>query len=323
MRPSSKPPPARSNGSGQRAAEDVEDGSKRCGFVALTGRPNVGKSTLFNRLIGAHLSPVTRKPQTTRYNVRGVLSEPLHQLIFVDTPGLHRRARHSLDRVMNKNALRALDAVDAVAMMVAYDRWLPEDDTVLEAVKACGRPAFLLLNKVDRARDKSTLLALIEASARKHDFKDIFPLSALRDADFDGLTKALSRCLPVRDFIFEPDRLTDRSERFYAAELVREQLMLELHQELPYAAHVEVERFEERAPVSRVSAVIFVEKENHRAIVIGRGGARLKRVGTRARREIERLTGRRVFLQLWVKTKSAWRHDPAVVNAYFSDGEAG
>lgn len=301
----------------------MEDGRKHCGFVALTGRPNVGKSTLFNRLIGAHLSPVTHKPQTTRYNVRGILSESRRQMIFVDTPGLHRRARHSLDRVMNRNALRALDDVDAVAMMVAYDRWLPEDEAVLEAVKACGKPAFLLLNKVDRARDKSALLGLIRAASRRHDFKEIFPLSALRDAGFSGLTAALGECLPVRDFVFEPDQLSDRSERFLAAELVREQLMLELHQELPYAAHVEVERFEERSPGARISAVILVEKENHRAIVIGRGGVRLKRVGTRARREIERLTGKRVFLQLWVKARSAWRRDPAVVNAYFSDGDGG
>ncbi len=299
----------------------MRESERHCGFVALAGRPNVGKSTLFNRLVGAHLSAVTHKPQTTRYNIRGVLTQQSRQMIFVDTPGLHHRARRSLNRVLNKNALRALHDVDVVVMMAAYDRWLADDDAVLEAVKACGKPALLVLNKVDRARDKSALLETLAGAARKHDFKEIFPLSALRDNDFDRLTQALGACLPAGDFIFDEDQLSDRSERFIVAELVREQLMLELHQELPYAAHVEIERFEERAAMAHVSAVIFVEKENQRAIVIGHGGARLKRIGTRARRDAERLLGRRVFIELWVKTKSAWQQDPAVISAYSSDGE--
>ncbi len=300
----------------------MRQSERRCGFVALVGRPNVGKSTLFNRLVGAHLSPVTHKPQTTRYNIRGVLTQPSRQMIFLDTPGLHRRAHRSLNRILNNNVLRALTGVDVVVMMAVHDCWLPADEAVLAAAKRCDRPVFLVLNKVDRARDKSALLAILAAAARRHDFKEIFPLSALRDADFGKFTRTLAAYLPQRDFIFDEDQLSDRSERFIVAELVREQVMLELHQELPYAAHVEIEKFEERTPVVHISAVIFVEKSNQRAIVIGHGGARLKRIGTRSRRDAERLLGRRVYLRLWVKTKSAWQRDPAVVNAYSSDGAA-
>ena len=296
------------------------ENDRRCGLIALAGRPNVGKSTLFNRLVGAHLSPVTRKPQTTRYNLRGVLTRGTRQIVFVDTPGLHRSARYSLNRVLNANARRALDEVDAVVMMIECGRWSAEDDGVLEAVKACGRPALLVLNKADRVRDKSVLLDELAAAACRHDFREIFPLSALRDKDFDGFLKVLEALLPQRELLFEADRLSDRSERFLAAELVREQLMIELHQRLPYAVHVEIERFEERGPVARIAAVIFVEKDNQRAIVIGRGGARLRRVGTRARRDLERLLGRRVFLETWVKTKSAWQRDPMVMGAYAGDG---
>ncbi len=300
----------------------MQENKPRCGFIALVGRPNVGKSTLFNRLVGMHLSPVTHKPQTTRYNIRGVLTRPSRQMIFVDTPGLHEKARYPLNRILNKNALRALHGVDVVVMMAVYDRWLPGDEAVLEAAAACGRPIFLVLNKVDRARDKAGLLEVLAAAAHRHEFREIFPLSALRDADFDRFTQALGRCLPEGDFVFDPEQLSDRSERFIVAELVREQVMLELHQELPYAVHVEVEQFEERAPVVRLTAVIFVGRESQRAIVIGRGGTRLKRIGTRARRDIERLLGKRVFVRLWVKTKSAWWRDPAVINAYSGDGEA-
>ena len=299
----------------------VQENKPHCGFIALLGRPNVGKSTLFNRLIGAHLSPVTHKPQTTRYNIRGVLTQGPRQMIFVDTPGLHRQARRSLNRIQNKNALQALIDLDAVVMMATYDRWLPEDENVLKAVAACGKPVFLVLNKVDRAHRKSDLLEAIAAASQRHDFKEIFPLSALRDADFNRLIKAVSSYMPRADFIFNEGQLSDRSERFIVAELVREQLMIELHQELPYAMHVELEKFEERESAVHISAVIFVEKDNQRGIVIGSGGARLKRIGTRARQEIERLLGRRVFLRLWVKTKSGWQQDAAILNAYLSDGK--
>lgn len=303
------------------AAKVAPDEECRCGFIALVGRPNVGKSTLFNRLVAAHLSPVTHKPQTTRYNIRGVLTRGSRQLVFVDTPGLHRRARYALNRVLNRNVLQALKNLDAVVMMAVYDRWLPADEAVLKIAAACGKPVFLVLNKVDHARDKSDLLECIAAASKRHDFKEIFPLSALRDDSFDKLIEALSQCLPHADFLFDEDQLSDRSERFIVAELVREQLMMELHQELPYTMHVEIESFEERGAVAHISAVVFVEKENQRAIAVGRGGARLKRVGMRARREVEKILGRRVFLRLWVKTKRDWQQDPAILNAYSSSGK--
>lgn len=293
----------------------------RCGFVALAGSPNVGKSTLFNRLIGAHLSPVTHKPQTTRYNIRGILTRHHSQIIFVDTPGLPAGTRrYSLNRILSNNALRALSNVDVIVMMAAFNRWSPADEAMLEAVKRCTPPVFLILNKVDQATDKTELLATIDKMSQRHFFEEIFPVSALRDRDFSRFTQAISTRLPVGNFIFEEDQLSDRNERFIAAELVREQLMLELHQELPYAIHVEVERFKERKPVMYMLVVIYLGKEKQRPIVIGRSGDRLKRVGIRARRSIENLLGRRVYLELRVKTKSFWHRDPSVTRFYSVDG---
>ena len=299
----------------------MQNNKRRCGFVALVGRPNVGKSTLFNRLVGAHLSPVTHKPQTSRYNIRGVFTQNHLQIIFVDTPGLHHRGRHILNKILNKNALRALHDVDVVVAMAVSNRWLPEDESVLEAIRICEKPAFLVLNKVDRINNKSDLLGILSTARDRHDFKEIFPLSALRDTDFDQLIKSLEKYLPERNFIFENDQLSDRSERFIVAELIREKLMIELNQELPYATHIEIEKFEEKNQITHISAIIFVEKVNQRAIVIGHQGNRLKRVGTCARSGIENFLGQHVFLQLWVKTKSTWQHDSSIVNAYSSDGE--
>ena len=298
----------------------MRNSGRRCGFVALVGKPNVGKSTLFNRLLGAHLAAVTHKPQTTRYNLRGVLTRSSWQMVFLDTPGLHARARRPLNRFMNANALGALEGADVVVMISTYDRWSSADEIVLKAVRNCRRPTLLVLNKIDRARDKGVLLEALARAARRYAFKEIFPLSALRDAAFDRFTDTVAGYLPRRDFIFSENQVSDRSERFITAELIREQLMLELHQELPYVTHVEIERFEERASAARVSAVIFVERSNQRAIVIGRGGVRLKRIGTRARRKVERLLGRRVFMQLWVKARGAWQRDPSVFSACSGGG---
>ena len=243
-------------------------------------------------------------------------------MIFVDTPGLHGGATRSLNRILNKNALRALRSVDVIVMMVVFDQWFPADEMLLEAVRTVGKPTFLVLNKIDRVRDRSVLLRTIDTCAKRYAFDEIFPLSALRDKGFDRFTQALGVRLPSREFIFPEGRLSDRNERFIAAELVREQLILELHQELPYLLHVEIECFEKRGPMSYLLAVIYIEKERQRAIVIGRAGSLLKRVGTRARRNIESFLGRRVFLELQVKAKSAWQRDPAVIESYSSDGEA-
>ncbi len=294
---------------------------RHCGFIALAGRPNVGKSTLFNRLIGAHLSPVTHKPQTTRYNMRGVLTQGQQQMVFVDTPGLHSGASRSLNRILNKNALRALHSVDVIVMMVVFNQWLPQDEMLLKAVKDSNKPTFLVLNKIDFARGRLQLLKVIETVSKHHAFDEIFPLSALRDKGFDRFIQALGAHLPPRDFLFPEDQLSDRSERFIAAELIRERLILELHQELPYTLHVEIERFEERESMAYLLAIIYIEKERQRGIVIGHAGDRLKRVGTHARHSIEGLLGKRVFLKLLVKTKSTWQRDPVVIESYSSDGE--
>ena len=294
---------------------------RRCGFIALTGCPNVGKSTLFNRLIGAHLSPVTHKPQTTRYNIRGVLTQAYRQIIFVDTPGLHNSLRSSLNQILNKNVLRALNDVDMIIMMVVFNQWSIQDETLLKAIKFLDKPKFLVINKIDRERNKANLLRTIETFENRHLFDEIFPLSALRDKHFDRLVQTLGSYLPIGDFVFDESQLSDRSERFIAAELVREQLMFELHQELPYTLHVEIEHFEERKLMVYMLAVIYIDKASRRSIIIGRGGDRLKRVGTRARHDIERLLGRRVFLDLWVKTKSAWARDPDIIRSYSGNEE--
>ena len=282
----------------------------RCGFVAIVGRPNVGKSTLFNRLVRVHLSPVTPKPQTTRCNIRGILSSERCQMIWVDTPGLHQRIYRPLNRVLNDNVRCALSEVDAVLMMTVRSTWLREDELVLEQIRATDKPCLLVMNKMDLIADKSRILAMIEEARVRHPFREIFPLSALKDAHFDALQRAVAALLPAREFIFADDQLSDQSERFLAGEMIREQAMRELHQELPYLMHVRIDQFKEQAKTIHVHATLFSEKEHQRPIVIGHGGEKLKRISTRARRNLESLLGRRVYLRVWVRAKKdLWRKD--------------
>ena len=288
----------------------------RCGYVAIVGRPNVGKSTLFNRLIGAHLSPVTPKLQTTRYNIQGVLTEGGCQMIFVDTPGFHRASHRSLNKVLNKNAEHALNYVDVAVLIVETGRWRHEDETVLKHVKHADKTCVLILNKCDRLRGKEQLLDEIRQLSQYYEFADVFPLSALKDRSFDRLKQAITELLPFGNHVFDGDQLCDKNERFLCAELIREQAMIELNQELPYAIHVATEGFTDKPGCTHVNAVIFVEKESQRSIVIGKQGACLKRIGTKARRKIEVLLGRKVFLQLWVKVNVVWRHDTGILNSY-------
>lgn len=282
----------------------------RCGFAALVGRPNVGKSTLLNALVGAHLSIVSPKPQTTRHRILGIATRPAGQILYVDTPGLHRGARRALNHSLNRAAHAAIADVDVAVQVVEAGRWTDEDSSVHAALAGHTRPRLLAVNKIDRQKDKRALLPYVAEVIERHPFDAVFYVSALRNEGLAELERAILERLPVREPLYAEDELTDRSERFLAAELVREQLMLRLAQELPYATTVEIEQFVERADgMAEIHAAIWVEREGQKAIVIGEGGAMLKAVGSAARRGMERLFARRVHLRLWVKVREGWSDD--------------
>ncbi|ROR32132.1 GTPase Era [Inmirania thermothiophila] len=287
----------------------------RCGYVALVGRPNVGKSTLLNRLVGEKLSITAPKPQTTRHVLLGIRTRPDAQLIYVDTPGIHRRARRALNRYMNRVAAGALADVDVAAMVTEGTRWTEEDELVLERLAPVQCPVVLVINKVDRVRDKRALLPHIDALRGRRAWAEVVPVSALRGDNVEALEEALVRLLPEGPALFEPGQLTDRSERFLAAEIVREKLTRRLGEELPYALTVEVERFVDEGRLARIHAVILVERESQKPIVIGREGGMLKRVGIEAREDLEQLLGRKVHLELWVKVREGWSDDERVLRS--------
>ena len=284
----------------------------RSGRVALVGRPNVGKSTLLNAFVGTHLSIVSPKPQTTRHRILGVCTAPGGQIAFVDTPGLHRGARLAINRSLNRAVHAALLEVDLVAHVVEAGRWTDEDAAVYTTLASESVPRVLVVNKIDRLRDKSRLLPYVAGIVAAHAYDAVLYVSAQRGEGLESLRDELLQRLPEGPPAYGEDELTDRSERFLAAELVREQLMLRLGEELPYATTVEVERFAEREDgLAEIHAVVWVERESQRAIVIGAGGQMLREVGTAARRAMERLFGRRVFLRTWVKVRAGWSDDEA------------
>lgn len=292
-------------------------GEFRCGRVALLGRPNVGKSTLLNALMGLHLSIVSPKPQTTRHRILGIVTREGGQILYLDTPGLHQGARKAMNRSLNRAAHAALAEADVVVQVIEAERWTDEDEAVFAALSASAQPRLLAVNKVDRVRDKPRLLPFVENVTARHAFAEVHYVSALRRDGLALLEAAILARLPRRPAEFAEDELTDRSERFLVAERVREQLMLRLQDELPYATTVEVESFRDRDDgSSEVHAVIWVEREGQKAIVIGRGGAVLRDVGTAARRNIERFLGRRVHLKLWVKVRENWSDDDASLRRF-------
>lgn len=282
----------------------------RFGAVAVLGRPNVGKSTLLNRLIGQRLSIVTHKPQTTRHRLLGILTRPDGQMLLVDTPGIHGGQRRAINRYMNRAAVGALDGVQAAVWVVdASSEWRDEDERVLSALERFDGPVFLVLNKVDLVKPREKLLPLIEALSRKRSFRAVVPLSALKGDGVDELADEVMASLPPGEPLYDEDDFTDASMRFLAAELVREQLTLRMHQELPYRIAVTVENFDEKPGRIVVGAVIWVESASQKGMVIGRGGATLKQVGSRARHAMEELFGRRVHLDLWVRVRAGWSDD--------------
>lgn len=288
-------------------AENSTPADHRAGFAALIGRPNVGKSTLLNALIGSKLSIVTPKPQTTRHRVIGLVNRPDAQIAFVDTPGLHRMEGRALNRAMNRAAAAAAMDADLILFVVEALRFGDEDELALERARAASRPVIAVVNKVDRANPREKLLPYLAQLATRHDFVEVVPLSALVAADSRRLLDLIVRHLPPSPPLFPPEQLTDRSENFRISEIIREKLTLELNEELPYGIAVEVEATgEEDDGQLVVSAVIWVDRSGHKPIVIGARGERLKRVGSAARRELNELLGRRLHLQLWVKVREDW-----------------
>jgi GTP-binding protein Era len=283
----------------------------RCGTIALIGRPNVGKSTLLNALLGQKLSITSRKPQTTRHALRGVLTTRTAQFIFVDTPGFQSRHRSALNRAMNRSVLGALESVDVSILVVEATRFGAEDRALLKLAPP-GTPLVLVVNKIDLT-DAEGLLPFLKKAEREAGFSEIVPVSARRRKGLDELLRALERHLPEQPAIHSEDDLTDRNERFLAAELLREKLFRHLGDELPYGAGVEIEKFEEQGALRRIHAAIIVEKESHKAIVIGSRGEKLKAIATAARVDMEKLFGGKVFLRAWVRVRGGWTEDEAAV----------
>ena len=282
----------------------------RCGVVAIVGRPNVGKSTLMNHLIGEKVSITSRKPQTTRHRIHGILSRPGYQIVFADTPGIHTGQERALNRAMNDAALSALNDVDVICFMVDGIKWTEGDEHVLKLLQRAGdTPVLLLVNKVDNLEDKQVLLPHLQDLAGRFSFAEIIPVSALRGHNLEALEKALAERLPEGEFWFDDEQLTDRSLRFMAAEIVREKVVRQLGQEVPHQITVEIDLWEDGPKVTDIAATILVERRGQQKILIGDQGARIKQIGTQARQDIERLIERKVMLNLWVKIKAGWSDD--------------
>jgi len=289
----------------------------RCGLAALVGRPNVGKSTLLNALVGVRLSIVSPRPQTTRHRILGIATSAAGQILYVDTPGLQQGARRAMNRSLNRAVRNAVSDVDVLVHVVEAGRWTAEDEAIYAIIAEREVPRLLVVNKIDLDQDKSRMLPFVAGIVARHDYAEVLYVSALKQLALEPLEQAILQRLPVRPAAFADDEITDRSERFLAAEMMREQLMLRLDQELPYATTVQIERFEDRPDgLAEIHAVIWVERAGQKAIVIGAGGKQLKAIGTAARRHIERLLGRKVFLKLWVKARAGWVDDEASLKQF-------
>ena len=281
----------------------------KTGFVAIVGRPNVGKSTLLNRILGQKLSITSRKPQTTRHQILGIKTENDVQVIYVDTPGIHRIQDKAINRYMNRTATTAVRDVDLIVMVVDRTRWTEEDDLVLQAVSQQRAPVVLVVNKADSLKDKDVLLPYLQCLAERHSFDQIIPLSAKTGRNVDRLENLIESYLPEGQYFYPEDQITDRSSRFLAAELVREKIMRQLGDELPYAMTVEIEEFVHSGELAEISALILVERPSQKRIVIGDSGYRIKQIGREARLDMESLFDCKVMLNLWVKVKSGWSDD--------------
>jgi GTP-binding protein Era len=280
----------------------------RCGTIAIIGRPNVGKSTLLNHLVGEKISITSRKAQTTRHRITGILTSADTQCVFVDTPGFQMKNASALNRLMNRSITQALQDVDVILVVIDASGLGREDRKVFDLLPP-GRPAILAINKIDRLPDRKQLLPLLAQLQSERAFSDLVPVSAKSGEQTAALLQALREHLPQQPAIYAAGEITDRSERFLAAELVREKLFRQLGDELPYGASAAIEKFETEGNLRRIHVVIIVEKASHKAMVIGKGGEKLKLIGSEARRDMEKLFGGKVFLQIWVKVKQGWTDD--------------
>ncbi|WP_414673352.1 MULTISPECIES: GTPase Era [unclassified Methylophaga] len=279
----------------------------RSGYVAIIGRPNVGKSTLINRILGQKLCITSRRPQTTRHRILGIKTTDQGQFIYVDTPGMHSDGKKAMNRYMNRAAAASIDDVDVVLFVVEGLKWTEDDQRVLKRIQQDARsPVILVLNKADKLSDKSDLLPQIQSLAPQYDFAAVVPISARKGMNTDVLEQEIAKLMPEGEMIFDEDQLTDRSSRFLAGEIVREKLFRYLGQELPYSLTVEIEQFEEEEGMYRIGAVVYVERSGQKSIVIGKKGEQLKLIGQDARLEMEQLFGCKVFLQIWVKVREGW-----------------
>ncbi|WED43859.1 GTPase Era [Legionella cardiaca] len=291
-----------------------------CGYIALIGRPNVGKSTLLNRILQQKLSITSRKPQTTRHSILGIQTIDEYQYVYVDTPGIHQGSKKVMNRMMNKTAKSVLRDVDVIAFLVDGTHWTDEDEYILHLIKQAKVPCILLINKVDKITDKSELLPFIEKVSQLHDFSLIIPLSAKTGTQVENFEEQLKSYLPEGPHLFADDQFTDRPIRFLCAELLREKIFRLCGQELPYATTVEIESFKDEGNLIRIHALILVEKDNHKRIIIGDKGQKLKEMATSARLDMEKLLGKKVFLQCWCKVKTGWADDERMLKQLGYDG---
>ena len=298
--------------------------TQRSGAIAVIGRPNVGKSTLVNALVGAKVSITSNRPQTTRHRLLGIATFPGGQLQLLDTPGIHgeqgKRSGKAMNRMMNRAARGALEGVDAAVLVIEAGRWDNEDGLAFDALRDAGLPVVLVVNQVDKLKDKTTLLPFIAKVTEGREFAAVHPLSALKRSGLEQLVATLMDLVPEAAPMYGEDEITDKSQRFLAGEMIREQLMRRLGEELPYSTTVEVEKFEEEPSpkagvMYRIDAVIWVERDGQKAIVIGKGGERLREIGSRARQQMERLFDAKVFLQTWVRVREGWSDDEAALRA--------
>ncbi|WP_082868944.1 GTPase Era [Oleiphilus sp. HI0125] len=294
---------------GQAFGGVVQKHNTRCGYVAIVGRPNVGKSTLMNHILGQKLSITSRRPQTTRHQILGIKTNGANQAVYVDTPGLHLKEHKAINRYMNKAASSSLTDVDVVVFVVDRTYWTDDDDLVLEKLQNVCAPVILCINKVDRTKDKGGLLPYLQEISKKGEFQDIVPISAKQGHNVEQLESLIEELLPESMHYFPDSQVTDKSQRFLAAELVREKIMRQLGEELPYSVTVEIEEFKQKRNILHISALILVERSGQKKIVIGDKGEQIKIIGRDARKDMERMFDSKVMLNLWVKVKGGWSDD--------------
>jgi len=279
------------------------------GFVSIIGRPNVGKSTLINRIVGKKIAITSSKPQTTRNRIVGISNGDGWQIAFVDTPGIHEPRSRRLNKIINRNAINSARSVDINVLMITADGWRSEDEHVLRVISVMEIPTILLINKVDKLKSKEMLLPLLAESSTRFDFRALIPISAISGKGVSQLLEELRKMLPVAPMMYPDEQLTEQSDRFLLSEFLREQLFRQLGDELPYATAVTIDEIKEQDSVCHINATIWVENAGHKPIVIGKGGLRLKQIGSYSRKTMEQHLGRKVYLEIWVKVKSGWSND--------------